>query len=399
MLKYALFIIIFFPVFAIAQTGSTGSLQLLLIGIGGFLNNIVIPFILAIAFIVFVVNVVRFFIIGGASEEGQKNAKNLAIYGIGAFVFILSFWGLVNMVVSGVGLAKDPCYPVSDYVIYQYGKRLGVSNRSGEVCPAPSGAIVSPIPPITTPQSGEETPSLGTPVDPPLNTYPLSQPIQPPIDYTSPTSLNPPPLLTPAEASRHMMMMFEDEIRTESKNYFDSFPVKYGANTPIIMASLFADLATSHSDTVTNKERAIAAARLTRAGIISLDTLNDYVNSINNYNSSEGILERFNTEYFLREADRVPSIPIEIIANMDNTAKTIRDYLFEYNQENTGAKVDEELFNKNVSVETRLNNFQRYFVADKKDYNDTYIIGYDLYIFIQDLNTELLYKGDYKTLD
>jgi len=116
MLKYFVILFWLLPTLTFAETSSTSSLQQLLVGIGGFLDSYIMPLILAIAFIVFVVNVVRFFVIGGANDEGQKNAKNLAIYGIGAFVFILSFWGIVNMVVDGIGLGKCFKGVHSDYV-------------------------------------------------------------------------------------------------------------------------------------------------------------------------------------------------------------------------------------------------------------------------------------------
>jgi len=97
---------------------TTGSLQLLLAGIGGFMNSVLIPFILGIAFLIFVINVVRFFIIGSHEVEGQKNARYLALYSIAAFVFILSFWGIVNFFIGGIGFNNDPCLndTTSDYV-------------------------------------------------------------------------------------------------------------------------------------------------------------------------------------------------------------------------------------------------------------------------------------------
>ncbi len=61
------------------------------------LNNTIIPFILGIAFLVFVINVFRFFIIGGATDEGKEKAKSLALYGVSAFIFIIIFWGIVNL--------------------------------------------------------------------------------------------------------------------------------------------------------------------------------------------------------------------------------------------------------------------------------------------------------------
>jgi len=95
-----------------------GSLQGLIAGLSGFFNQVVIPFILGIAFLVFVFNVIRYFVYESDSEEGQENAKNVALYSIGAFIFILSFWGIVNLLSDGVGLNKKPCYEdvTSDYV-------------------------------------------------------------------------------------------------------------------------------------------------------------------------------------------------------------------------------------------------------------------------------------------
>lgn len=121
---FTIFSLLLFLVLFIPQVGFTantnGSLQDLLIGIGGFINAILIPFILAIAFLVFVINVVRFFVITSTTDEGQKNARNLAFYGIGAFVFILSFWGIINFVISGFFTAQesnpDCAWKTSDYI-------------------------------------------------------------------------------------------------------------------------------------------------------------------------------------------------------------------------------------------------------------------------------------------
>jgi heme A synthase len=69
----------------------------------------VIPLVLGIAFLIFLINAVRFFIIGSNSTEGQENARNLALYGVGAFVLILSLWGIVNLLAGGFGLNEGPC--------------------------------------------------------------------------------------------------------------------------------------------------------------------------------------------------------------------------------------------------------------------------------------------------
>lgn len=96
------------PSLTLAQS-QEGSLQGLIAGIGGFINEVLIPFILGLAFLVFAVNAIRFFVIGGNNTEGQENARNLALYGVGAFVMILSLWGLVNLLANGIGLNEGPC--------------------------------------------------------------------------------------------------------------------------------------------------------------------------------------------------------------------------------------------------------------------------------------------------
>jgi hypothetical protein len=88
-----------------------------------FLGTVVVPFLLGIAFLVFVVNVFRFFILGGHSEEGREKAKNLAIYSVAAFVFLVIFWGLVNLVIDSVGIDGDE-QPCPDYI-----------EQFGGVCP------------------------------------------------------------------------------------------------------------------------------------------------------------------------------------------------------------------------------------------------------------------------
>jgi hypothetical protein len=107
-MKYGLYgTLILLPQISFAQT--TGSLQGLITGSLEFISDVLIPFVLGIAFLIFVVNAIRFFVIGGSSSEGKENSKSLAIYSIGAFVFILAFWGIINLIASSIGLVEQPC--------------------------------------------------------------------------------------------------------------------------------------------------------------------------------------------------------------------------------------------------------------------------------------------------
>lgn len=86
-----------------AYTGSQ-SVQGYLFSILRFINNVILPFIFSIALLFFLINVARYFIIGSAESESQEKAKRLALYGIGAFVFMVSLWGIVNMFTGGLNI-------------------------------------------------------------------------------------------------------------------------------------------------------------------------------------------------------------------------------------------------------------------------------------------------------
>jgi len=69
-----------------------------------FINAFVMPLILAIAFIFLVWGIIQYFVIGGANDEAKAKGKSLIIYAIVGFVIILSFYGIVNILVGGIGL-------------------------------------------------------------------------------------------------------------------------------------------------------------------------------------------------------------------------------------------------------------------------------------------------------
>ena len=69
-----------------------------------FLSNYVIPLILAIAALFFFWGIAKSFIISGASEESREEGKKIAIWGVLAFVFIVSLWGITNVLVKGFGI-------------------------------------------------------------------------------------------------------------------------------------------------------------------------------------------------------------------------------------------------------------------------------------------------------
>ena len=86
----------------IADNNGGGDLSNFVKGILGFINGVLLPAILGLAFLMFVWGVFKFFILGGSDEEAQAKGKSLMIYAVAGFVLILSFYGIVNIVVNGV---------------------------------------------------------------------------------------------------------------------------------------------------------------------------------------------------------------------------------------------------------------------------------------------------------
>lgn len=89
-----------------------------------FLNKTVVPFLFALAFLFFIVTAARYFIIGGGSEDARKKARLLALWGIIAFVVMVSIWGIVNVLLSSLNISGGrpvcPDYlPVAECRIFQ----------------------------------------------------------------------------------------------------------------------------------------------------------------------------------------------------------------------------------------------------------------------------------------
>ncbi len=96
------------PFVASAQFNpSGGEFGTLLNNILVFTNNVLIPFIIGIGFLVFVWGMFQYFIAGGANEEKKEAGKSLMIYATLGFVLIIVFWGVVNLLTQSTGLDGD----------------------------------------------------------------------------------------------------------------------------------------------------------------------------------------------------------------------------------------------------------------------------------------------------
>lgn len=72
-----------------------------------FTNNVLIPFIIGIGFLVFVFGMFWYFIAGGANDEKKEKGRSLMIYAVLGFVLIIVFWGIINLISSSLFNQND----------------------------------------------------------------------------------------------------------------------------------------------------------------------------------------------------------------------------------------------------------------------------------------------------
>ena len=107
MKKFALSSLSFFlPVIAFAQSSSQtiDSAQSLSKWIIDFINNIAVPLVFALSFIVFIFGVFYYFIAGAANEEKRGKGRDIMIYGIIGFVVMIAVWGIVHILTGTIRL-------------------------------------------------------------------------------------------------------------------------------------------------------------------------------------------------------------------------------------------------------------------------------------------------------
>lgn len=88
------------PVVAAAQ--NFGQIDTFFGKITGFINATLIPLVFALALLVFIYGMFNYFILGGASEDSREKGKQLIMWSVIGFVFMVSIWGIVNMLAGGI---------------------------------------------------------------------------------------------------------------------------------------------------------------------------------------------------------------------------------------------------------------------------------------------------------
>ncbi|MDO8566635.1 MAG: pilin [bacterium] len=73
----------------------------------GIINTILVPVLIAIAFITFLWGIFKYFIWGAESESDKADGRKFAMWGIIGFVILFSLWALVNIVSGTLGLQTN----------------------------------------------------------------------------------------------------------------------------------------------------------------------------------------------------------------------------------------------------------------------------------------------------
>lgn len=77
----------------------------------GIINDVLLPVLIALAFIVFIWGVFNYFILGADNDEKRATGRTFVLWGIIGFVVIFSLWGLVAIVGETFGLSDGERSP------------------------------------------------------------------------------------------------------------------------------------------------------------------------------------------------------------------------------------------------------------------------------------------------
>ena len=145
------------------------------------LNDYVVPVIFAIAFIVFLIGIYRYFIAGGANEEKVQEGQKFVLWSVIGFVIMFSIWGIINLFINTLGFdtTSRPAFPTFPSFTGASGAPI-FSNFGGSPSGSPYGGSpygggsafpngISAGQQFTDPQSGQQFTATGPNTYQPVN--------------------------------------------------------------------------------------------------------------------------------------------------------------------------------------------------------------------------------------
>ncbi|MFA5996251.1 MAG: hypothetical protein WC790_00800 [Candidatus Paceibacterota bacterium] len=91
------------PLISFAAIGNVADVGSFIINI---INNVLVPVLFAVAFIVFIWGAFTTFILGANSDDVKEKGKNLMLWGLIGFFVMVSVWGLVNILTGTVSFSN-----------------------------------------------------------------------------------------------------------------------------------------------------------------------------------------------------------------------------------------------------------------------------------------------------
>lgn len=76
-------------------------------GIIGVLSTVVVPLIIALAFVFFVWSVLNYFLFHSADETERTKGRQFVLWSVLGLVALFSVWGFVNIMLSTLGIAPS----------------------------------------------------------------------------------------------------------------------------------------------------------------------------------------------------------------------------------------------------------------------------------------------------
>ncbi len=118
------------------------------------INRTLIPAIFALAFVVFIFYIYKYFIAGGSSDDERKKGRAFLLWSVIAFAIMISIWGIVNVLVNTFGFGSGqsrPALPTFGDTGASSGRTTGGGASSDIiVTPTSSNNPFAPTPPMDT---------------------------------------------------------------------------------------------------------------------------------------------------------------------------------------------------------------------------------------------------------
>lgn len=93
-----------FPLVSFAALNNISDVGSLIINT---INNVLVPVLFAVAFIVFLWGAFKTFILGATDDTAKTDGKNLMLWGLIGFFVMVSIWGLVNILTGTISFGNN----------------------------------------------------------------------------------------------------------------------------------------------------------------------------------------------------------------------------------------------------------------------------------------------------